>query len=38
MAENCNEANMFHINTYFNEITWSDIVDVGHAAYYIFTE
>ena len=28
---------LFHINTYFNEITWSDIVDVGHAAYYIFS-
>ena len=28
---------LLHINTYFNEITWSDIVDVGHAAYYIFS-
>ena len=28
---------LLHINTYFHKITWGDIIDMCHAAYYIFS-
>ena len=27
---------LLHINTYFHKITWGDIIDMCHAAYYIW--